>query len=627
MTQPLPATSPTPAAIDVLPFAPHAVVIGAWLPRACAALVASIGALVLVGWSMGVAELRALGPAGSAATNPATALCFVGLAASLWLLARCDSRFHWYLSQGLAAVVIGVGVLRLVGIAAGHVEGIDSILFHDAMASTLDGRTNRMASAAAANFILFGGALLLMARRLGTREALAQVLSTIVLASSTVALLAHVYRSGWFDTIGHFNRMAIPSAIAFTLLAVGMLALRRESGVIAVVLSEGPGGTLVRGLLPAGFLVPVVFGWIAIWGVRSSTQRDQPELVIMLFVMAMVLVFVGLIAWNATQVHQTHVERARADAALRDSELRFRLLAENGSDVVSLHDVSGRILYISPSCERILGFSAEEVTRMSPFALVHPDDRDRLRRHCEGLLRNEPVTAIACRMLHKTGKHLWVEMMWRGASDADGRVVRLQASSRNITERKEYERQLEDARRKLQANQESLMEANRRLAELASQDGLTGIKNRRTFEERMIEELARIRRTGQPVSLLLLDIDHFKSFNDSFGHPRGDDVLRTVARLFSRAIRDSDVVARIGGEEFAIILPNTGAEGAQQMGERLRLVIAEAPWSDRGITVSVGAATAESHAVSLDVLLEQADRALYRSKQAGRNRVTLAEAA
>ncbi len=264
---------------------------------------------------------------------------------------------------------------------------------------------------------------------------------------------------------------------------------------------------------------------------------------------------------------------------------------------------------------------------MSPFAMAHPDDRDRLRRHFDDLLRGAPVTALSCRMLHKTGQHLWLEMMWRAIVDEDGRVSRLQASSRDVTERKDYERQLEETRRKLQVNQESLLEANARLAALASHDALTGLKNRRAFEERMVEELARIRRTGQPVTLLLLDIDHFKSFNDSFGHPRGDVVLRDVARLLSRAIRDTDIAARYGGEEFAIVLPNTGIEGAYEMGERLRRTIEEAPWAERAITISVGAATAEHHGADLAELLEQADRALYRSKQGGRNRVTFAEAA
>lgn len=600
---------------------------GSVIPRASAAIVASLGALVLVGWTMGVAEMRALGAVGNAATNPTTAVCFIAVAASLWILAQRGGRPQWYVAEGLAMLVVGVGILRLVGIAARHVEGIDSILFHDAMAATRDGRDNRMATAAAINFILTGSALLLMAQRVRTREALAQVLSGLALAASVTSLLAHVYRSGWFDTVGYFNRMALPTGVAFTLLAIGTLALRRDSGVLAVLLSEGPGGSLARGLLPAGFLVPAIFGWVAAWAMRDEVHPHEPELVLMLFVMAMILAFVGLIAWNATQVHETYAERARAEAALRDSELRFRLLAEHGSDVVSLHDPSGRIRYVSPSCERILGFTAHEVTGMGPFALVHEDDRDRLQRHFEALLRGDPVTAIVCRMLHKTGRYLWLEMMWRSMSDGDGRVVRLQASSRDITERKENERQLEDARRRLQANQESLLEANQRLAALASHDGLTGLKNRRAFDERMVEELARIRRSGQPVSLLLLDIDHFKAFNDSFGHPRGDEVLRAVARLFSRAIRDTDIAVRFGGEEFAIILPNTRLAGAQETGERLRHAIASAAWEDRPITVSVGAATAESPDVTLAEFIEQADRALYRSKQAGRNRVTLGEAA
>ena len=601
---------------------------GANASRVCAAAAALIGVLVLVGWIMRVPELRALGPASHAATNPMSALCFVATAAALWLYSDRESTWPLQIGRGIAVTILIVGLLRLLGIAAGYAEGIDSIVLHDAMAATGDGRTNRMATGAAVNFILTGcSLLLLLARRVGAREALAQVLSSVMLAFSAVALLAHVYRSGWFESVGQFNRMAVPTSLAFALIGVGVLLLRRDSGVLAVVLSNGPGGTLARGLLPAGFLAPALLGWTAIWGLRNATRPDETELIVMLFVLAMIIVFVGLIAWNVTQVHQTHVERTRADRALRDSESRFRLLAEHGSDIVSLHDTLGRVRYISPSCERIMGFTPDEVIRMSPFAMVHPDDGDRLRRHFDDLVRGAPVTALSCRMLHKTGRPLWLEMMWRAVRDDEGRIVRLHASSRDITERKDYERQLEEARRKLQTNHESLLEANGRLAALAAQDGLTGLKNRRAFEERMRDELARIRRTSQPVSLLLLDIDHFKPFNDSFGHPRGDDVLRAVARLLARSIRDTDIAVRYGGEEFAVVLPNTDAAGARDMGERLRFAIEAAPWVERPITVSVGAATATSHLVVPDTLVDLADRALYRSKQNGRNRVTMADAA
>ena len=165
------------------------------------------------------------------------------------------------------------------------------------------------------------------------------------------------------------------------------------------------------------------------------------------------------------------------------------------------------------------------------------------------------------------------------------------------------------------------------LVELSSRDALTGLANRRSFDLALAREIDRVARSGEPALLLALDIDHFKRVNDRYGHIAGDAVIQAVAAALLDSVRPMDLVARIGGEEFAIILPNTGVEGAVQMGERLRLAIEEAPWSERGITVSVGAATAESHTVGLDALLEHADRALYRSKQAGRNRVTLADAA
>ena len=624
-----PPTHPTiPAPLATIPPSPEGSghTRETMLPRACAAVAAGIGVLVLMGWALDVPQLRALGAGDAAATNPLTALCFVALAVSLWMQSIARGARQRHPARGLAAVTLTVATLHVAGSVLGVENGIDTLLWRDAMRATGDGRSNLMSMAASLDFALLSIALLHVARRSAARVAISQVLAIVAFALAQFAILGHIYRSGWFETIGVFNRMALPSSLGFAVLGAGVLLLRRRSGVIAVVFSDGPGGTLARGLLPAGFLVPAILGWIAIWAMRSESVPPPlaPELVVTLFVLAMIVIFVGLIAWNATQVHESHVERGRTEEALRDSEIRFRLLAENGSDVVSLHDLTGRVIYSSPSCERVFGFAPAEMGRMGPFALVHPDDAERLRRHFDDLIRGAPVTAISCRMLHKTGKHLWIEMMWRAVLNREGKVVRLQASSRDITERKDYERQLEDARRKLQMNQESLIEANTRLAALATLDGLTGLKNRRAFQERLVDELARSKRHGGAVTLLLLDIDHFKSFNDSFGHPRGDEVLRSVARHLSRSIRDSDFAARYGGEEFAIILPDTDRDGALQMGERLREAIEGAAWSERAITISVGAATVVQGAATVEGVIDQADRALYRSKQQGRNRVTLA---
>jgi diguanylate cyclase (GGDEF)-like protein/PAS domain S-box-containing protein len=597
------------------------------LPRACAALTTAIGILVLMGWVLNVPHLRSLDGQATAIMNPLTAICFVALAASLWMQAVAGNSRQRHVARGLAAVVMGLSTLHLAASALGVLTGMEGLTVNMSSAGSGDARAQLVPTATSLNFALLSLALLNVVRRSVARVAMAQVLASVALSFSLVALLGHSNRNGWFETIGVFNRMALPSSLAIAFTAIGILLLRRRAGIIAVALAEGPGATMARGLLPAGFLVPAILGWIAIWALRrekSGTVATNPELVFTLFALSMIVIFVGLVAWNATLVHESHLERARAEAALRDSEVRFRLLAENGSDVVSLHDLTGRVIYSSPSCERIFGFSPEEISRMGPFAMVHPDDGERLRRHFDDLIRGAPVTAISCRMLHKTGKHLWIEMMWRAVVNREGKVVRLQASSRDITERKDYERQIEEARRKLQMNQESLIEANTRLAALATLDGLTGLKNRRAFEERLVDELTRAKRSARPITLLLLDIDHFKAFNDSFGHPRGDEVLRLVARQLSRSIRDSDFAARYGGEEFAIILPDTDRDGAMQMGERLREAIQGATWRERDITVSVGAAIAAHSGTTVEALVDQADRALYRSKQFGRNRVTLA---
>lgn len=595
----------------------------AGVPGVCAAVVLGIALAVMGGWSLGIAELRALGPATQAAMNPTVALGFALLAVAVRAI-TAESGARRKLARSLAIAVATVAILRLVEALSGIPIGIDSFVMPEAMQSTGDGRDNRMAVAAALNLTLLSSALVLLTvRPFRGRDVAAQLLAILALLQAHVALIGHLYRSGWFDTVGQFNRMAVPTAVAFLLLSVAVLALRRDSGIVAIVLGDGPGATLARRLLPVGILAPAIVGWIAIWGMRASDRPAHPELVVMLIAVAMIVVFVAVIAWNATQMHETHVERTRAERALRHSEARFRLLAENGSDVVSLHDVSGRILYVSPSSERVLGYSPDEVARMAPFALVVPEDSARLHRHFEELVRGAPATSHACRMRHKAGRVLWLEMMWRAITDEEGRVVQVQASSRDVTERKDYERQLEDARRTLQAQQERLLEANASLAALAAQDGLTGLRNRRAFEERMTEELLRMRRSAQPVALLLLDIDDFKTFNDSFGHPRGDEVLRQVARHLSRAVRDSDLAVRYGGEEFAVILPGSDLTSAGEVAERLRAAIEGAHWSERPITVSVGVAVAATPAATLPDLLEHADRALYRSKQDGRNRVTL----
>ncbi len=185
--------------------------------------------------------------------------------------------------------------------------------------------------------------------------------------------------------------------------------------------------------------------------------------------------------------------------------------------------------------------------------------------------------------------------------------------------------QLREQSQQIIEQQRKLEEANLQLHSLATHDGLTKLKNHRAFKEKLDEELERTARYGQPLSLLLLDVDSFKQYNDSFGHPAGDEVLITLARLLRENSRGADFAARYGGEEFAVLLPNTDKQWALFMAERLRTAIESAPWPHRAVTASFGAATFEETTHQHDAgaaLIKAADKALYQSKRTGRNRVT-----
>jgi len=169
---------------------------------------------------------------------------------------------------------------------------------------------------------------------------------------------------------------------------------------------------------------------------------------------------------------------------------------------------------------------------------------------------------------------------------------------------------------------EKLARQNDRLAELAMTDELTGVKNRRRFREDLDLLYAQADRQRSPLSLVMLDIDHFKEYNDAFGHPAGDWVLHEVGSKLRTIVRGHDVVARYGGEEFVVLLPATDADAALDVAERIRSAIANHPWPHRKVTASLGVATCDSDLPAAATLVDHADSALYRSKQAGRDRVT-----
>jgi diguanylate cyclase (GGDEF)-like protein len=158
-------------------------------------------------------------------------------------------------------------------------------------------------------------------------------------------------------------------------------------------------------------------------------------------------------------------------------------------------------------------------------------------------------------------------------------------------------------------------------AQLSITDALTGLLNRRYLEERFTEEIKRSNRTGEAISFVMLDVDEFKSYNDKFGHPAGDEALRIVGRVLKDTLRGADVPARYGGEEFAILLPQTTAEEAETIAERIRRNVELTEFPKRKVTISVGIASRTAVLNNVPDLIDAADKALYQAKRLGRNQV------
>jgi len=188
----------------------------------------------------------------------------------------------------------------------------------------------------------------------------------------------------------------------------------------------------------------------------------------------------------------------------------------------------------------------------------------------------------------------------------------LSSMERVVLEQEDYVANLENYWQKIEESH-----ANLRVA--AVTDELTGLQNRRGFENRLTEEVSRAKRAQLPLSLMVIDIDHFKGFNDTFGHHAGDQALMMMGDLLREAVRDYDVAARYGGEEFVVILPNTGAPGAVVLAERIRRIAQKAVWPRRQVTISVGTSTLDPDMADGDHLFKAADNALYEAKKAGRH--------
>lgn len=335
------------------------------------------------------------------------------------------------------------------------------------------------------------------------------------------------------------------------------------------------------------------------------------------------------------------IARRQAEDAMKESEERFRIAIASISEGLIVMDGTGVVTLWNESAEQILEMTRTEMHGLRPvnpeFAAVREDGTKfpqgsyplmaSLRR---GIAQHDVVMGLPRQgRPHRFGQPemLWVSvnakpLFLSGAiepyavvatfADITDRRRSADQITRQMVQITEYAAVLEEQKSQLE-------EANEQLERLALNDSLTGLGNRRAFETRLVQEMNQARRYGTPLSVLLLDVDGFKAYNDSFGHPAGDEVLRLLSSVLRSQGRETDFFARYGGEEFIIILPLTDAGGATVLAERLRAAVERTSWPQRRVTASLGAATLLPDMMDDAALVVAADQALYAAKTAGRN--------
>jgi diguanylate cyclase (GGDEF)-like protein/PAS domain S-box-containing protein len=319
--------------------------------------------------------------------------------------------------------------------------------------------------------------------------------------------------------------------------------------------------------------------------------------------------------------------RKRAEEALRDSQARLaeaQRVARMGSWEI---DIATDQIVWSLQMYRLFDFDPADgpPSRADINRRYHPEDLKASEAAIERAIETCLYYEVDVRIIMPDGSMKYCQVVGEPVVDINGKAARLIGTVMDITERKQAEHIAKEASIALEFQKKALEEANTRLENLATSDGLTGLRNRRALDSQLDQEFARSSRYKATLSLLLMDIDFFKKYNDSFGHQAGDDVLRAVAELLQNGTRESDIVARYGGEELCIVLPETNVVEAFRIAERLRLAVANHPWEKQKVTVSMGISTYQSGMRTAHDLVLAADQALYISKAEGRNRVTLAD--
>lgn len=503
------------------------------------------------------------------------------------LVADASARFWWLLA---AAVALGGGIWSM------HFVGM--LAFIMPMPATYDVQLT-LASLVLPILVVRAGLLTLSRFGNGLRPLLASGLmagmGAVVMHYSGMAAMRMP------GVIISYNSWLVAASIGIAIIAATAafwLAFRTkrtwERLAAAVVMGLGIAGMHYTAMAAATFRMDEHVA-------ASARPEIEPGILAVAVVSASsLLLLLGLV--TAFFDRKLAKLTAREALALTQSEERLRALNRNASDIVAILDRDGIFSYEASSAWYILGFRTEEMLGRPLLGFVRPDQSTELQRFLS-LLLTEPGAKTTSELCARHADGTWRDFEITGKNLLhDPAIGGLVVNMRDITERKRLMAELE---------------------RLSETDALTNTLNRRGFLKRAEHEFERMRRTKQPLSIVMIDIDHFKGVNDVYGHAAGDLVLGMVAGRCRKQIRNIDILSRFGGEEFIILLTDAPLEGAQKTAARLRQAIAGSRIAtikgEISVTASFGLATLDPNVFDLETAIRLADEALYEAKNSGRN--------
>ena len=608
-----------------------------------------IGCVVILGWIKDITVLKSILP-GYVAMKVNTAICLILGGASLWLWHRRSPIKMRRAAQACAVFVLLIGLLTVIEYGFNLNLGIDQLLFKTSMDPVGDTAPGRMAVPSAVSFVLLGLSLLLLSLHY-PKYFLAQLCALVVFLIGFLALLGYVYGNAYFYRLGSLTSIAVHTSVAFLLLSCGVLFARPDRGLMAVVTSSKAGGIMARRLLSAAIVFPLVVCWLILLGLRLHVYTVV--LGLCLLTILNVVIFAVLIWWNARSLNAIDYRRRRAETALKQSneELEQRvslraiellkaleqlqgerserermegalfqekelalLTLQSIEDAVITTDATGLIKYLNPVAEELTGWSPAEALGLQiaqVFRIVNEMTRKPEENPVEKALRSGQMIDKTNHtvLITRNGNELAIEDSAVPIRTRDGQIIGAVMVFHDVTQTRHIARLL---------------------SWQASYDALTGLVNRREFENRLEQAVSSAKTSKGQHALCYLDLDQFKIVNDTCGHVAGDELLRQVTTLFQTNVRSSDTLARLGGDEFGILLNQCPLEPALWIANTLREAVQKFRfvWQDKtfNIGVSIGLVAINADTQQMNSVLSAADAACYIAKNKGRNRVHVYQA-